>query len=63
MPTAIWYCENIGNSTLPYVLLTLPLAGAYLYGQKKQRLAWILIGAWVVLEIAMTTTTSIYCVG
>jgi hypothetical protein len=63
MPMALWYCENIGNSAVPYVLLALPLAGAYLYGQKKARLAWILIGTWVVVQMAMSATTSFNCVG
>jgi hypothetical protein len=59
---ALWYCENIGNSILPYVLLAMPLGGAYLYGQKKARLAWILIGVWAVLQIGITTLTGFSCV-
>jgi hypothetical protein len=61
MPTALWYCENIGNSALPYVLLALPLGGAYLYGQKKTRLAWILIGVWAVVQTIVSGVTGMTC--
>jgi hypothetical protein len=63
MPTALWYCENIGNSILPYLLLALPLGGAYLYGQKQKRIAWILIGSWAVLQLALSGVTSLNCMG
>lgn len=63
MPTALWYCENIGNSILPYLLLALPLGGAYLYGQKQRRIAWILIGSWAVLQMALSGVTSLNCMG
>ena len=48
MSIALWYCDNIGTSIVPYVLLALPLGGAYLYGQKQTRRAWMLIASWVV---------------
>lgn len=63
MPTALWYCENIGNSILPYTLLALPLVGAYLYGQKKTRVAWIVIGVWAVAQIAISGLTNANCGG
>jgi hypothetical protein len=61
MPIASWYCEYIGTSIVPYALLALPLGGAYLYGQKQTRLAWILIAAWVVLQLAMSLVNNFTC--
>lgn len=58
MPMALWYCETIGNSIAPYVLLALPLGGAYLYGQNQKRVAWILIGVWAVVQMAMSGLSS-----
>jgi hypothetical protein len=57
MPTnrfEIWYCDNIVSGPWPYLLLLLPLAGAYLYGQNKHRLAWYFIGAWIPLQIGIS---------
>lgn len=63
MPTALWYCENVGNSMLPYVLLAMPIGGAYLYGQSKKRIAWILIGVWALAQIVISGLTNANCVG
>jgi hypothetical protein len=63
MPTAMWFCDNIGNSALPYVLLAMPIGGAYLYGQKKTRIAWILIGVWVVAQVIISGLTNANCIG
>jgi hypothetical protein len=63
MPTELWYCDYIGNSIVPFVLLALPLGGAYLYGQKQQRIAWILIGSWAVLQMGLSGFTSLNCMG
>jgi len=38
----------------PFLLLLLPLVGAYLYGRQKQRLGWMLIGAWVAIQVPMS---------
>jgi hypothetical protein len=54
MPTVMWYCETVGNSIAPYLLLALPLCGAYLYGQNQKRTAWILIAIWAVTQMAMS---------
>ena len=54
-----WYCEHIVSGPWPFVLLILPLVGAYLYGQSKQRLAWMLIGAWVVIQVPMSFVNNI----
>ena len=57
MPTssfASWYCENITNGPWEFVLLIVPLAGAYFYGQGKKKLAWILILSWAAFHISLT---------
>lgn len=61
MPSAVWYCENIGNSVWPYVMLALPLGGAYLYGRNQKRVAWILIGVWVVVQGVISHLTNLNC--
>ncbi len=55
----LWYCDNITSGPWPFALLALPLAGAYLYGQKKQQLAWILIGVWIPIQLAMSFVNNI----
>ncbi len=55
MPTGTtesWYCEHIVDGPWPFVLLALPLLGAYFYGQKKRKRGLILIGVWVPLQLA-----------
>ncbi len=47
-----FYCEHVTNGVLPYVLLVMPLAGAYLYGQRKKQIAWILILVWAGIQLA-----------
>ena len=48
---------------LPYTLLALPIVGAYLYGQKKTRVAWILIGVWAVAQVVISGLTNANCGG
>jgi hypothetical protein len=47
----LWYCDNIANGIWPYVLLVMPLAGAYLYGQRKKQIALILIFVWAGFQL------------
>jgi len=54
-----WYCEQIAGGPWPFVLLLLPLAGAYVYGQSKHKLAWILIGVWLVIQIPISFVTNL----
>ncbi len=49
-----WYCDQIVAGPWPFLLLLIPLAGAYFYGQGKHKLAWILIGAWMLLQVPMS---------
>jgi|APFre7841882630_1041343.scaffolds.fasta_scaffold12745_3 hypothetical protein len=56
-PFATWYCENIGLGPLEYILLLVPLAGAYFYGQGKKKLAWTLILGWAAFHIALQALT------
>ena len=54
-----WYCDKIVAGPWPFVLLLIPLAGAYFYGRGKQRLAWMLIGAWILLQVPMSFVNNI----
>jgi hypothetical protein len=49
-----WYCDQIVDGPWPFLLLLIPLAGAYFYGRGKHRLAWILIGAWMLVQFPMS---------
>jgi hypothetical protein len=49
---ALWYCDNISNGIWAYFLLAAPLAGAYLYGQGKKKIAWILILGWAAIHLS-----------
>jgi hypothetical protein len=57
-----WYCDTIANSGWQYILLALPLGGAYYYGQNQKRLAWILIGAWAVVQ-TIVSSSNLSCLG
>jgi len=54
-----WYCDKIVAGPWPFVLLLIPLAGAYFYGRGKRRLAWMLIGAWILLQVPMSFINNI----
>jgi hypothetical protein len=54
-----WYCDRIVAGPWPFVLLLLPLVGAYLYGQRKHRLAWMLMGAWILVQVPMSFVNNI----
>jgi hypothetical protein len=57
MPTSAfesWYCENVVSGPWPFLLLLLPLVGSYYYGQNKRKLAWILIGVWIPIQLALS---------
>ncbi|ARN82786.1 hypothetical protein [Methylocystis bryophila] len=49
-----WYCDKIVAGPWPFLLLLIPVAGAYFYGRGKRKLAWILIGAWIAIQIPMS---------
>jgi len=53
----LWYCDTFVNAPWQFFFLLLPLAGAYLYGRDKKKLAWILIGVWVFIQVGMSTLT------
>jgi len=62
MPTSsaeTWYCENIIAGPWPFLLLIIPLVGAYLYGRNKHRLAWTLIGFWIAIQIPMSFVNNV----
>ncbi|HMK90847.1 MAG TPA: hypothetical protein VK446_14595 [Methylocystis sp.] len=56
MPTSgeSWWCENITLGPWPFALMLLPLVGAYLYGRQKQKLGWMVIGAWAAIQIPLS---------
>jgi hypothetical protein len=49
-----WYCDKIVAGPWPFLLLLIPLAGAYFYGKGKRKLAWILIGGWILVQVPMS---------
>ena len=50
----VWYCDNIVAGPWPFLLLLLPLAGAYFYGRKQHRRGWMMIGVWIPIQLALT---------
>jgi len=57
MPTSgveAWWCEHFVFGPWAFFLLGLPLAGAYFYGIRKQKLGWILIGLWISMQIPIS---------
>ncbi len=54
----LWYCDTFVTQPWQFFLLLLPLAGAYLYGQNKHKVAWILIGSWVVIQVVSSALTN-----
>jgi hypothetical protein len=57
--TNLWYCDTFVNAPWQFFFLLLPLAGAYLYGRDKKKLAWTLIGAWVVVQVSFSALTNL----
>lgn len=57
MPTSgveLWYCENVALGPAPYILMLLPLIGAYFYGREQRKLAWSFIVAWIAIQVPMS---------
>ncbi|MGA9601143.1 MAG: hypothetical protein WBS22_12995 [Methylocystis sp.] len=50
----IWYCDQIVAGPWPFTLLLIPVFGAYFYGRGRHKLAWILIGAWMMVQFPMS---------
>jgi hypothetical protein len=57
-PLALWYCDKVAAGSWSYALLLLPLLGAYFYGQRKQKIGWILIGVWLPLQFGLSFVNS-----
>jgi hypothetical protein len=51
------YCEYVGLGPFEYVLLLVPLAGAYFYGQGKKKMAWSLIIGWAAVHVLLQALT------
>jgi len=49
-----WYCDQVVAGPWPFLLLLIPLAGAYLYGRGKHKLAWILMAGWIAIQVPMS---------
>lgn len=54
----LWYCDTFVTQPWQFFFLVLPLAGAFLYGRDQKKTAWILIGAWVVIQITLSGLTN-----
>ncbi len=55
----VWYCDNIVAGPWPFLILLLPLAGAYFYGRKQTRRGWILIGVWLPIQLGLSFTNNL----
>ena len=44
----LWYCDTFVSTPWQFYFLIVPLVGAFFYGRGKYKLAWSLIGFWVV---------------
>ncbi len=54
----LWYCDNFVSQPWQFFFLALPLLGAYLYGREKHKIAWILIGIWVTVQVTISALTN-----
>jgi hypothetical protein len=54
----LWYCDTFDNQPWLFALLLLPLVGAFLYGRDQKKLAWILIGVWIVVQVSISALTN-----
>lgn len=57
--TNLWYCDNFVSQPWQFFLLIVPLAGAFFYGRQNYKLAWILIGSWLFVQLVFTTLTNL----
>jgi hypothetical protein len=55
----LWYCDTFVSTPWQFFFLLLPLIGAFLYGREKYRLAWILIGTWVFIQVTFSALTNL----
>jgi hypothetical protein len=54
----LWYCDTFVTQPWQFFFLLLPLAGAFLYGREQKKLAWILIGIWIVIQVTFSALTN-----
>ncbi len=54
----LWYCDNFVAQPWQFFFLILPLVGAFLYGREQKKLAWILIGIWIVVQVSLSAMTN-----
>jgi hypothetical protein len=54
----LWYCDTFVTQPWQFFFLLLPLVGAFLYGREKKKLAWILIGVWIVIQVTFSALTN-----
>jgi hypothetical protein len=55
----LWYCDTFINTPWQFVFLIVPLVGAWLYGRGKTKIAWILIGSWIAIQITLSALTNL----
>jgi hypothetical protein len=54
----LWYCDTFVTQPWQFFFLIVPLFGAFLYGRGKHKLAWILIGAWIAVQVTFSALTN-----
>ena len=55
----LWYCDTFVSTPWQFYFLIVPLVGAFFYGRGKYKLAWSLIGFWVVTQVIFSALTNL----
>ncbi|WP_018408612.1 hypothetical protein [Methylocystis rosea] len=55
----LWYCDTFVSTPWQFYLLIVPLLGAFFYGRGKYKLAWSLIGGWLVVQLIFSALTNL----
>ena len=55
----LWYCDTFVSTPWQFYFLIVPLVGAFFYGREKYKLAWSLIGFWVVTQVIFSALTNL----
>lgn len=54
----LWYCDTFVAQPWQFFFLILPLIGAFLYGRDQKKMAWILIGSWIAVQVTISFMTN-----
>lgn len=57
--TNLWFCDTFVYTPWQFYFLVVPLIGAFLYGRGKHKIAWSLIGFWVVVQVGFSALSNL----